>query len=119
MKEQIIILITIVAFFISSLTLAYIEKNRSDENKGKDWWALYFNDPKDENLDFTIENHSNRSTFNWEVLADGEKIQEAAFSIPKGEKKGFMATVRDIDGKKIIITATDGEKKKEIYKNFD
>ncbi len=113
MNNKIIIAFLIIFLIASFLYLAYIEQSRRGE---ENFWVLYFADPKSDNLNFIIENHSDKNNFHWEVLADKEKIKEGDENIAEGStwKRGFQ--VADIDGKKITIIVLDGENKKEIYK---
>lgn len=117
-NNKAIIIFTIIFFLAGALFLAYAENRQSDENLQKDWWVLYFENPSSSSMNFVIENHSDGSNFHWEVWADNEKMQEADFTIPKGQKKGFMAGVQNPGNKKITITVSDGKNKKEIYKKL-
>lgn len=113
MSSKIIISLLIIFLIASFLYLAYIEQNQRGEGN---FWVLYFADPKSGNLNFVIENHSDKNNFHWEVLADKEKINEGDENIAEGStwKRGFQ--VADTDGKKITIIVSDGENEKEIYK---
>lgn len=102
-------------FTLSSIFLVFVEKRQADKNQGKNWWILYFENPKDNSLDFTIENHSNKSNFHWEILGGGNKIKEGDVEIEKGAD--WTSDVQNIDPEeKIIIRVSNGENKKEIYK---
>ncbi len=116
MNNKIIIVFLIIFLAASFLYLAYIEQSRRGEGS---FWSLYFADPKSDNLNFTIENHSNKNNFHWEVLADKDKIKEGDIKIAKGSAWESSFQVADIDGKKIAIIVSDGDNKKEIYKNIN
>jgi hypothetical protein len=80
---------------------------------------LYFENPKNDNLYFVIENHSDNTNFHWEVLADNNKVKEDNIIISKGStwKSDFQAL--ESNNKKITIAVSSGDEKKEIYKNFE
>jgi hypothetical protein len=114
LSNKIIIPALIIFLIISFFYLAYTEQYQ--RNSG-DWWALYFENPKSDNLNFVIENHSGKTNFHWEVSADKEKIKEGGISVAKGStwKSGFQVTGNN--DKKITIEVLNGDEKKEIYKN--
>lgn len=111
------IMFSLAAFMLASLSyLSYVEKKQRDLDLGKNWWALYFENPKDKALDFTIENHSDLSSFRWEVYLEKSKTYEGNSEILKGEKKTIPVSASDLSNKKITIRVISGEKTKEIYK---
>lgn len=118
-NNKAVVIFTIIFFLASALFLAYAENRQTDENFQKDWWVLYFENPSSDSTNFVIENHSQQSNFHWEVWVGDEKMQEADFTVPKGQKKGFMAGIQNPGNKKITIKVISGEEKKEIYKQFD
>jgi hypothetical protein len=84
----------------------------------KNIWTLYFSDPKTDSLDFTIDNHSNRENFHFEILAGKTKVYDGDVTVSNGATKIIPVSISDITNKKIIISVTIGDNKKEIYKNF-
>lgn len=104
----------------SFVFLSVVEKKETDLDR-KNIWMLYFQNPKDTLLDFAIKNHSNNPNFHWEIFVNKIKVKEGDVEVPKGETKNIPVSAKDItdmEGKKITITVTQGESKKEIYKNF-
>lgn len=119
MKNKLIILTTIFFFILSASSLAWIEKKQSDENENKNWWALYFAEPKSDSLNFVIENHSNENNFHWEISYGGDKIKEGNSSVKKGSALQLNSRLNiEPKNKKITIQVISGDKKKEIYKNL-
>lgn len=111
------IIIFLIIFLIASLFyLAYIEQSRRGEGN---FWVLYFADPKGDNLSFVIDNYSDKNNFHWEVLIDKNKVTEKDAVISKGNKKIIDLVELKIENKKITIIVSDGENKKEIYKNIN
>lgn len=116
MSNQKIIIFIITLFVLSAGYLFYFDQQNIDPNYRKSWWALSFQDPKSSALDFTIENHSNKNNFRWEVLRGTEKISEGTATLKKGEQKNIALDVAPIAGEKIVVSVFDGTDKKEIYK---
>ncbi len=110
-----IIISTIIIFLVASFAyLSYTERMQNNYDVDKNWWVIYFAEPKGDNLDFIIENHSDKNNFHWEILADKDKIKEGDIKIANTWKPGFQAA--DYGNKKITVTVSDDENKKEIYK---
>ncbi len=116
MDNKKIIVFLIIFLIASFLYLAYIEQNRRGE---ENFWVLYFADPKNDSLNFIIENHSDNNNFHWEILADKDKIKEGDIKIAKNSTWELNSQVTDYSDKKITIVVSDGDNKKEIYKNID
>lgn len=118
MQKKIIVAF-IVLFIASSFWLFYQNDKQRDLNSGGDWWAVHFVNPKDSSFDFAIENHSAKFNFHWEILADGNKIQEGDINVPKGETGNSMFQDMNPDNlgnKKISVKVTSDNDTKEIYK---
>lgn len=116
-----IIIFTIILFIASSVWLFYQSDRQRDLNSGGEWWAVYFTSPKDDGLNFAVENHSGKTNFHWEILADGSKFMEDDMNVPEGETINVAfedLNLGDFKDKKISVkVSADGETKK-IYKNF-
>lgn len=117
MQQKKIIIFIIVLFIASSFWLFRASDKFVDLNDGKNWWALSFSEPKTENLDFAIENHSDQADFHWEVLIKDKKIQEGDEKIEKGQRKNIVVDSISETGK-IMIEVTAGGGGREIYKNL-
>lgn len=116
-KENVIILSLIMFMAFSFLYLAYTEQKQRDLNS-YNIWELYFEDPKSDNLNFVIENHSDKTNFHWAVSSDTEKFEEGDAKMAKGQSAKINLSDIESAGKKITITISDGKDKKEIYKIF-
>ncbi|MDD5083455.1 MAG: hypothetical protein PHT88_00770 [Candidatus Moranbacteria bacterium] len=113
-KSVIIAIISLLA--LSFISLGFIENRAKDPNLNKDWWALSFQNPHGNSLDFTIENHSNSNNFTYEVTQDATTLTKEAIIIPKGTTKNISISQRTSDTKTMISAWTNDEDKKEIYK---
>jgi hypothetical protein len=119
MQNRIIIATFILLSILSFSFLAYTEeKNKNIDTQNI--WFLYFNNLKDQSLNFSIENHTDNTKFHWEILADKNKIQEGTSIIEKDTTKKINPTnISNVANKKMLVhvTASDNSAK-EIYKNF-
>ncbi|MDO9231836.1 MAG: hypothetical protein Q7U36_05180 [bacterium] len=119
MQQKKIILFLLITFIASSVWLFYVSDKILDPNVGKNWWSISFSDSKSENLDFVIENHSDKDNFQWVVLSGNDTIKESDVTIKKGEISSVNVNFEDsYRNKKITIQVTSGDEKKEIYKNL-
>jgi len=117
LMQKKLILFLIILFILSSAYLLTVGNKFNNLNFGKNWWAVYFENPKDNSLNFVIENHSDKTNFHWTILADKEKIKEGDIKINNGELPRLNLG-SDFANKKITIEVSSGDEKKEIYKNF-
>lgn len=115
------IIISLAVFLFASFTyLTYVEQKYHDYDSQKDWWISYFNNPKSNDLDFTIENHSGKNNFHWEIFSGKNKpYLEGDIEISKGEKKNVTPELKNGENKKITVKISTGDDSKEIYKNFN
>lgn len=117
MQQKNIIIFILILFLASSIWLFSVADKYTNPDYQKNWWAVYFSDPKGESLDFVIENHSDKTDFHYVISSDNQKIQEADVKIEKGSQAKLSPA--QADSKKITIQVSAREEKKEIYKNFD
>lgn len=113
-KTIIIAIMTILA--VSFINLSVIEERAADPTLDKNWWALYFQDPHGDNLDFTIENHSNKTDFTYEIASKDVPVLHESVTIPKGESTNIHVDQTAGNTKTTITVRTDAKDKKEIYK---
>ena len=118
MQRKIIIFI-IFLFVLSSAYLLWTAKNFNNPDYQKNWWALYFENPKSDNLNFVIENHSDKTNFHYVISSGSDKIEEKDVSINKGEIKNIKPALAKTSAGKVTVQVILEENKKEIYKNFD
>ncbi len=115
MSNKSIILSLILFLVLSFAYLAYTE-TKQQSPASQDWWVVYFANPKDESLDFVIENNIDQSKFHYEIATDEDKLKEEDIAINKGEKKEVPVEIRNAKDKKIIIKVSSGNDTREIYK---
>jgi hypothetical protein len=118
-SQKLIILSVIIFFILSSIWLFFISAKYMNPDYNSDWWALHFADPKDQSLNFTIENHSLKNNFHWEITDGTKNIEIGDVEIFKSQKKNIPIDIQNVSDKKIIIrVSTDNNEVKEIYKNL-
>lgn len=113
-----IIFFLLILFLASSVYLFSIDSDYNKSGNNNNWYALYFVNPKLDDLSFAIKNFSSETNFHWEVLADNKKLAEQDVVIATGEDQIFSPTEVDAETKKYIIRVSAGEITQEIYKNI-
>lgn len=116
MQQRNIIIFLLVIFIASSAWLFRASNQFTDPNIGKNWWAISFSDPTSKNINFTIENHSEKTDFHWAVLG-AQKLKEGDEEIAKGETKNISVD-DDFDSERITVEVILGDESKKIYKNL-
>ena len=116
MQSKKIIILLVSLFVITSAYLFFVDSRDNSLDFQKNWWIVYFNDPKGNALDFVIENHSDRNSFRWKILDGKNVLSEDDASIDKGSQKSIAVPTENFSDKKITIQVSDGIEKKEIYK---
>lgn len=106
----------IIFLVLSFLFLAYTE-TRQQSPASQNWWVVYFSNPKDESLNFVIENNSDQNNFHYIISTDNNLLKESEVSISKGIKKEITVSI-DGTEKKITIRVSAGSDNREIYKNL-
>lgn len=109
-------LLVISSILISFSYLSWIQYSQHDYDFDKNWWVLYFENPKNSSLDYLIENHSDMTDFHSEIFLEKQKVSESDFTLQKNERKRFPVDTTDLQDKKVTIVITTGEQKKEVYK---
>lgn len=110
------IVFSVIIFLLLSFVFLSATERKQEGLESQNWWVVYFEDPKSNDLDFIIENNSNEKSFRWEAMVGNEKISGGNLEIKKGEKKIIPVELEN-KGKIEIIVVT-GEEKKSIYKNL-
>ncbi|MFA6383036.1 MAG: hypothetical protein WCX17_01260 [Parcubacteria group bacterium] len=118
MNNRKIIIVTILLILVSAVYLSWTEKKQADLDLDKNWWALSFENPKNSDLSFSIENHSNSDSFHWTVFTAGKtKLKEGDLTIQKGDVTDINLNNQEVNASgKIMIDVASGTDKKEIYK---
>lgn len=117
MQQKKIILVVIILFVASSFWLFYQSSIQTDPNLNENWWLLSFNDPKSSSLTFTIENHSNQTSFHWQAVENGQTLKQGNVQVQKGASQEIAVTGAQVSGR-VDIQVTSGKSEENIYKNL-
>ncbi len=120
MSSKIIIIATIVLLVVSFATLFAIEaKNHSLDYK-KSWSVVYFENPRDESLDFVIENHEGTEIeYNYKIIVGDEKVIDNKMKIDAGAKQKISPALgKNLNGKRVAIIVSRKDTEYKIYKDL-
>jgi len=119
MQQKILILFISLLLILSSAYLFNISEKKQDLDAEKNWWIVYFQEPISNDLTFSIENHTQNTSFSWEVFSEKNKIDSGNETIEAGKIKKINYTPNEgLYGKITIQVSVNGESK-EIYKNIN
>ena len=117
--SQKLIIISIISFFVlGSFWLFFISGKYMNPDYNSDWWVTYLENPESKDMNFVIENHSLKNTFQWKVIEKEIVVKEGSTEIPKGEIKKIPINFQLETNEKIIIQVSTDNETREIYKNF-
>lgn len=114
MNQKTIILAIVIIFAASFFRLAYIEKN---EHNLDGQLFTYFNSPKDDSIDFSIENYTKNPETIWAIYCGENELKKQTIEI-----KNTQATISpDISCKKeqVKIEIKSGNNERVLYKNLN
>ncbi len=112
-NNQKIIIFSLTFFLLASfIFLAYTERRQNQLSSG---WSLYFENSKNSELDFVIENYDFDSEFEWKLLSDGNSAKSEKIIVKNKEKEIIKVNNNNLSGK-VEIEVEQKNNKKEIYK---
>jgi len=121
MSSKIIIITTIILLLISFSVLFVIEAKNHNYDYKKSWSVVYFDNPRDDSLDFTIENHQGgKAEYDYEIFVGDDKVIDDKIKIEAGAKQKISPVIEDEKSKenKIIIVVDYKDVEYKIYKNI-
>jgi len=84
---RIVTVFFLLCMLISFLVLAHRENAEKIEAETNGWWSIYFNNPKENSIDFTIENNTDSTQFHYTVSIDGKTQRKTEYiNVPKNTK---------------------------------
>jgi hypothetical protein len=91
MQNKIIIIATIVFFIIGLVVLFVIESVNHNYDRNKSWSVVYFNNPSDNSLDFTIENHQGENkNYEYSYQVNGDSVNSGEIDVPARGKNTIV-----------------------------
>ena len=115
MSEKKILSYAALIFLMTFLALSLRETRFRNGVYQNGWWAVSFNDPKSDSIDFTIKNESKAKTFSWKIMSGENVIKEGSENIPPQTEKSISEDAA-VSGKTVIEVSSNVGDKKEIYK---
>jgi len=113
-QQNPIILILFILFIVS---IGYLFYSAEKPTKAS-WWAIYFENPKDDSLNFRIENNTAENVFKYVVWQETEKIKTDQINCPSRENCLVKIENNFEAGKRVKVDVYLGEEEKEIYKSL-
>jgi hypothetical protein len=100
MSSKIIIIAAVVLLIVSVSVLFAIEAMNNDYDYKKVWSVVYFENPRDNSLDFAIENHEGaRSEYDYKIFMGSDKMIDEKVEIDAGATKKISPV---IDSEKLL-----------------
>ncbi|HLM84269.1 MAG TPA: hypothetical protein VK254_03620 [Candidatus Bathyarchaeia archaeon] len=120
MSSKIIIIAAIILITVSFSVLFVIEaKNHSYDYK-KSWSVAYFENPRDDSLDFAIENHEGQNAeYGYKIFINDDKVIDEKVEINAGAKQEISPVIpsEKLSGNKVLIDVNYKGTDYKIYKN--
>jgi len=126
MSSKVIIIATLFLIAVSFSVLFVIEAKNHNFDFGKSWTVVYFDNPRDSSLGFSIENHQGSKTeYAYEIFVNGQSVAKDRIQILAGAKQK-IEPILDL-GKyqaqsgsaRVEIDVSLGEVKYKIYKDIE
>jgi hypothetical protein len=87
MQNKIIIIATVILFITGLSVLFVVESANHNYDRNKSWSVVYFNNPSDNSLDFTIENHQGENkNYEYSYQVNGDGVNSGKTDVPAGKK---------------------------------
>jgi len=109
----------LIALMVGSFyLLASIEHHERRLTPERNLWTLSFQEPKSTALDFMVANYTKQTDFTWSVQSEnGQPVNSGTAKIIPGTEQIIRIGSTPRSGK-VLITVSDGNKSKQIYKIF-
>ncbi len=121
MSSKIIIIATVILLITSFSVLFVIEAKNHDYDYNKAWSVAYFENPRDNSLDFAIENHEgSKSEYGYKVFIGDNKVIDEKVEINAGATQKILPVIpsEKLKGNKILINVTYKDTEYKIYKSL-
>lgn len=122
MSSKIIIIATLFFLIVSFSILFVIEAKNHDPDYKKSWSVVYFENPRDNSLDFVIENHQGEKIkYDYKVLVNDKKEIAGEIEVEKGAKQEISPILSDekLEQGKVMIIISRKEMDYKIFKNIE
>lgn len=117
MSPKKILLACIVLFVIAAGYLFWQNDRQLNPENVADSWNLSFAYPdRPESLDFTIENFSDDTNFEYTVTKNNKVLEKNSIQVQKTRKTTVKVLTDAEKGEQAIISVAHGKEKKDIYR---
>lgn len=117
MTQKSLLIIFVTLFALSACFLFWRNERELDPNQGKSWWTISFTTlDQTENLAFTVDNHSDATHFDYEIITNKKSLLNESFIVAKGNSITITPDISATPDARTTIIVTTGTEKKEIYR---
>ncbi len=117
-----IIIITVIILLIASFSVLFVVEVKSHNyDYKKSWSVTYFDNPRDNSLDFTIENHEGaKAEYGYKIFINDDKVIDEKVEIEAGAKQKISPVIQGekLQSNKILIDVNYKDMDYKIYKNL-
>jgi hypothetical protein len=121
MSSKIIIITTVILLIASICILFIMEAKYHEYDYKKTWSVAYFENPRDDSLDFSIENHEGKDAqYAYKVSINDDKVFEGNIEIRTGVKQKISPILsgEKIQGNRVTIEISYKDTNYKIYKDL-
>jgi len=121
MSSKIVIITAIILLVVSFSVLFVIETKNHNYDYNKAWSVAYFENPRDDSLDFAIENHEGaKAEYGYKILINNDKLIDEKVEINAGATQKISPVIpsEKLKGNKILIDVSYKDTEYKIYKNI-
>ncbi|MFA6285513.1 MAG: hypothetical protein WC643_03235 [Parcubacteria group bacterium] len=121
MSSKIIIIATVVLLIASFSVLFVVEAKNHDLDYKKAWSVVYFENPRDDSLDFAVENHEGEKyEYGYKIFVGDDKVIDEKVEIEAGAKQKISPVIpsEKLEGSKVLVDVNYKNTEYKIYKNL-
>lgn len=121
MSSKIIIIATVVLLIASFSVLFVIEAKNNNYDFNKAWSVVDFENPRDNSLDFAIENHEGvKAEYGYRIFVGDNKVIDENAEINAGAKQKISPVIPSerLSGNKVLIDVNFKGTDYKIYKSL-
>jgi hypothetical protein len=122
MSSKIIIIATIILLIVSFSILFVIETRNHSYDYKKSWSVVYFENPRDNSLNFVIENHQGENAnYGYKIFIGDDKVIDDNVEIEAAAKQKISPILNGgkLNDGKIMIVVGFKDAEYKIYKNLE
>lgn len=121
MSSKIIVIAAVILIIASFSVLFVIEAKNHNYDYNKSWSVVYFENPRDNSLEFMIENHEgSQASYDYKIFINDEKVIEEKVDVNAGAKQEILPVIpsEKLAGNKILIEVSYKDSNYKIYKSL-